>query len=111
MSTQTARDTDTNESDNNDGWRYAVYSRAEIYLRFRFAYLTDNTWMDNPVDDDAIPDAVQNVLDNHCYGCLMRDIENGDWERIDDMLLNVDAPAPTANTEHSSDSSSNQCIH
>jgi hypothetical protein len=65
--------------------------------------------MDNPIDDDHIPDAVQYVLDNYCPGCLTRDIENGDWGRIDDMLLRVDAP--TANTENSSAYSPQQSVH
>ena len=110
MSSETARDTDTNESDDNDGWGYAFYSRIEISLRFRFAYLTgDTNWIDNPTDDDHIPDAVQHVLENYRHTCPSRHIENGNWGQIDDMLLHVDAP--TANTENSSASSPQQSVH
>ena len=86
--------TDTNEL------ALATYSnRTEIYLRFRFAYLTDDhQWLANPKDDD-IPDAVVHVMDQVCCCCLHELIATGDWTQIDEMLFNIGA---TDNTDHSS---------
>lgn len=64
-----------------------LYSRVEVYLRFRFAYLAaDERWLEDPTDDD-MPHAVRYVLENCCCRCLHKDIGIGDWEKIDHMLL------------------------
>jgi hypothetical protein len=77
-----------------DAIRMMWSTRAEAYLRMRYAYLTQrDAWADAPADGPP-PAAVDRTLDAVCLGCLNDAITSGDWNSIDPILMGDSTALP-----------------
>ena len=72
--------------------RLLIAERARLLLAMRHAVLTDNQeWLQKPTMG-AIPPVVYDLLENVCSGCLTKAMTEGDWSRIDPLLLGEESP-------------------
>lgn len=69
---------------------------AGVLLRMRYATLTnDQEWLQKP-STELVPEPVLYALHSDCPGCLIKAMRNGDWSRIDRLLLGEKLPPPAS---------------
>ena len=72
--------------------RLLIAERARLMLAMRHAVLTDHQeWLHKPTMTE-IPPVVYHLLEHVCSGCLTKAMTEGDWSRIDPLLLGEKSP-------------------